>query len=151
MSVYQLWSRDEYGQGSILFTSEDIKRVLKEGKNAVTDINVNNSLTADDRERNWEAYMIMIDSSNQKSNMQYVYGGGDPRTKNIVYSVEEKEEKEIKLQDIPNPVIRVYLGNISTKRNEEVPWFAKDARRNLIESVDHQDLQGKTQFFVKRV
>ena len=152
MSKYQLWSRDEYGQESILFTSEDIDEVIKRGKFEVTDLNVNNALTADDREKNWEAYMVMIISSKKKSKTKYVYAGGDPRTKNDVYVFDkEKEPKTVEIPDIPNSVVRIYLGNISTSRKEEIDWFANDVRRNVIDSIDHRDLESKTQFFIKKV
>ncbi len=152
MSKYQLWSRDEYGQGSILFTSEDIDEVIKRGKFEVTDLNVNNALTADDREKNWEAYMVMIIPAKKKSKTKYVYAGGDPRTKNNVYVFDkEKEPKTVEIPDIPNSVVRIYLGNISTSRKEEINWFANDVRRNVIDSIDHRDLESKTQFFIKKV
>lgn len=153
MAKYQLWSRDEYGQGSIIFSSDNIDDVIKRGKEEVTNINVSNSLTSDDRERNWEAYMVLI-SSNNKNNRsdRYVYGGGDPRTKNTVYYFDKNgSEKTILLTDISMPKIRVYLGDISTQKNVEKEWFAQDVKRQIIETVDHQDLQGKTQFFVKKV
>jgi len=162
MTKYQLWSRDEYGQGSILFTSEDIDEVIKHAKLKVSDINVNNSLTSDDRERNWEAYMVVVTSNNVKANNQniciekskinYVYGGGDPRTKDIVYSFGPKgKEETVAIKDIPNVAIKIYLGDISTKRGIEVDWFAQDVRRTEITSLDHQDLLNKTYFFIKKV
>lgn len=152
MAKFQLWSRDEYGQGSILTTSDDIDEIVKAAKKEITDINVNNALTADDKARNWEAYMVVIASGKKNSKTKYVYGGGDPRTKDMVYSFNANgEEKMVKIQDIPDAKVKIYLGDISTTRNKEEDWFAQDARRNIIESMDHQDLQGKTQFFVKKV
>ena len=152
MIKYQLWSRDEYGQGSILFTSEDIDEIVKQAKLKVSDLNVNNSLTSDDRERNWEAYMVVITSNNKKSKMNYIYGGGDPRTKDVVYSFGPKgAEETVSIKDISDVAIKIYLGDISTKRNVEVDCFEKDVRRTEITSLDHQDLQNKTHFFVKKV
>ena len=52
MSKFQLWSRDEYGQGSIIMTSEDVNEVIKRGKQEVTNLNVQNALTSTDRENN---------------------------------------------------------------------------------------------------
>lgn len=155
MSKYQLWSRDEYGQGSIIFTSEDIDEVVKRAKEEVTDANVNNSLTSDDRERNWEAYMVMVVSSKKKTKSsitRYVYAGGDPRSKNDVYVIAPGgASRTVSIDDVPKAKIKIYLGNISTSRKKEIDWFAKDARGNPIETIDHQDLQAKTQFFVKKV
>jgi hypothetical protein len=150
MSKFQLWSRDEYGQGSIIMTSEDVDEVIKRAKKEVTDINVNNALTVTDRERNWEAYYIDISASG-KSKTKYIYGSTDVHVKNRVYSMTSKETKSIVLEDIPKSVVRMYLGNISTKTGVEEPWFAKDVKGNIIDKVDHPDLLSRTFFFVKMV
>ena len=73
MTKFQLWSRDEYGAGSILFTSEKIDEVIKRCKEEVTNINVNNALTTDDRERNWEAYMVVVESGFKRDTKKYIY------------------------------------------------------------------------------
>ena len=156
MSKYQLWSRDEYGQGSIIMTSGDINKVITRGKQEVTDVNVSNALTGDDRKRNWEAYMVMIDASSKKTTKstrkRYVYAGGDPRTKDDVFVINANDKVEtVSIGDIPNPKIKIYLGNISTTRKTEEDWFAKTLRGEEINSIDHQDLEGKIQFFVKKV
>ena len=146
MATFQLWSRDEYGQGSILHTTDDVDDLIKQAKQNITDINVNNALTTDDRERNWEAYMVNV-SSGKKSNNMYLYG-----EKDIIYKIDKAGEVEkIAINDVPDAQIKFYLGNVSTKRNEEDSWFAKDPRQRPIESIDHQDLEGKTSFFVKVV
>jgi hypothetical protein len=151
MSKFQLWSRDEYGQGSILMTSEDINEVVKKAREEVTEINVRNALTETDRERNWEAYMIDIQTSGKKKKTKYVYGSTDVHTKNRVYAVTDDKVKQIVLDEVPQAVVRIYLGNISANRNDEKDWFAKDARQNVIETADHADLQGKISFFVKEL
>lgn len=150
MSKYQLWSRDEYGQGSILMTSEDIDEVVKKGKEEVTNINVNNALTADDRERNWEAYFVDISSSNKKK-VKYIYGGPNPRDKKTIYAITPKTVSTISLSDVPKAEVKIYLGNISNSRNVEKSWWGTDAARRPITNLDHQELNGKTMFFVKKV
>jgi len=153
MTKYQLWSRDEYGQGSILFTSEDLEEVVKEAKNAVTAVNVQNALTADDREKNWEAYMIMVGSTQKsRKHKRYVYAGSTVRDKGKVYGIKKDGSVDaITLNDIPSKMVRIYLGDISTKRGEEMDWYAKDSRQRVIETVDHPDLDAKTHFFVVKV
>ncbi len=155
MAKYQLWSRDEYGQGSIIFTSEEMSEVLKRAKFEVTEINVHNALTTDDREKNWEAYMVMVGSASKakkKSSKMYIYAGGDPRSKDdVLVMSKDGETEKISIQDVPNLMVRIYLGDISTSRLEEVDWYAKDARRRIIESKEHPDLESKTQFFIKKV
>lgn len=150
MKKFQLWSRDEYGQGSILFTSENIDEVVKVGKNKVTEVNVHNALTVSDRDRNWEAYMVMIDSSNKKKiYKQYVYGGWSHRTNKNVYGIKDNGEIDnIFLPEIQDPVIRIYLGDISTNRNIESDWYAMDAKQNIIDTIHHPDLRDKTVYFV---
>ncbi len=151
MSKYQLWSRDEYGQGSIILTSEDIDEVIKRGKEEVTKLNVSNALTVDDRERNWEAYMVDITSESRK-NTKYVYGGPYAKATDTIYSIAKNAEDIIKLGEVPKAVVRIYLGNISVDRHKEKDWFASDvSRKKIIDKIDHQDLSDKTIFFVKKV
>jgi len=150
MSKYQLWSRDEYGQGSILSTSEDIKDIVNQAKKEVTNLNVNNALTSDDRERNWEAYFVEIESNEEDT--EYVYAGITASSKNSVYKVASEEVSTIKIDEIPEPVIKIYLGNISVDRKVEKDWYAVDNnKRKVIDKLDHQDLIGKTIFFVKKL
>jgi hypothetical protein len=153
MTKYQLWSRDEYGQGSILFTSEDLEEVVKKGKQEVTTINVANALTTDDREKNWEAYMVMVGSTSKgRTHKRYVYSGSNPRTTQNVFGVKKDGSvDDITLKDIPALMVRIYLGDVSTKRGEEKDWYANDARRNVIDKIDHPDLDAKTRFFVSKV
>jgi len=153
MTKYQLWSRDEYGQGSILFTSEDLQEVVKKGKQEVTSLNVGNALTTDDREKNWEAYMVMVGSTDSgRDHKRYVYSGSNPRNTQNVFGVKKDGSvDDITLSDIPALMIRIYLGDVSTKRGEELDWYAKDARRKVIDKIDHPDLDAKTRFFVSKV
>ena len=149
MSKYQLWSRDEYGQGSILSTSEDIDELIKTARKEVTNLNVNNALTGDDRARNWEAYYI--DISVNKGKTKYIYGEKTILSKETVYKITSKDVLTQKLSDVKNVNIKIYLGNISPNRNKEEDWFAKDNRQNLIKDINHQDLNGKTVFFIKKL
>ena len=151
MSKFQLWSRDEYGQGSIIMTSEDIDEVIKRGKQEVTNLNVQNALTATDRENNWEAYLVTVKTSVKRSKTKYAYGGLDLHTKDRVYAITEKDVKSMVLSDVPKAVVEIYLGNISTSRHEEIDWIAASLRARPIDNVDHSDLQSKTMFFVKKV
>ena len=151
MSKFQLWSRDEYGQGSILMTSESIDEVVKRGKMEVTNINVNNALTSEDRERNWEAYFILISSDSKRNKKKYVLDSSDPRITNAVYAISDNSINSINLEDVPKAVINVYLGNISADRKVEKDWFAVDIKRNKIDKIDHSELSDKIAFFIKKV
>lgn len=155
MSRFQLWSRDTYGQGSILMTSSDLIEIMKRAKTEVTNANVNNALTSDDRERNWEMYFPIISSSDKKANKSkiFLYGGRGALNKDLFYEVDKSDSsvKEISLEDIKSPSISIYLGNISSSRKEEKDWYAIDRRRKIINSLDNDDLNDKTMLFVKVV
>lgn len=151
MAKFQLWSRDEYGQGSILMTSENVDDVIKRAKEEVTSINVNNALTTTDRERNWEAYFVEIKTA-KNAKTKYIYGGLDVHTKDRVYAVTESDVKSIVLSEIPKKAsVKIYLGNISTSRNEEKDWTGEDLVVRKVTSVDSPDLEGKISFFIKKV
>lgn len=151
MSKFQLWSKDEYGQGSIIMTSADIKEVIKRGKQEVTSLNVQNALTSTDRENNWEAYFVNVKNSSKKSKTIYAYGGMDVHTKDRVYAVTEKDAKPIVLSEVPKAVVEIYLGNISVDRKVEKDWIAADLRVRPFSNVDNPELQSKTMFFIKKI
>lgn len=150
---FQLWSRDEYGQGSILMTTDDVEKIIAEGKKRATDANVNNALTGDDRNRNWDTYFpIVISESPQSASSKYfLYGGRGPLNKEVFYSISKKngEVKEISLKDIPKGKLQMYLGDIASNRGEVQDWFASDLRGKPIESLEHQDLRSKVVIFIK--
>jgi len=151
MSKFQLWSRDEYGQGSIIMTSEDINEVIKRGKQEVTNLNVQNALTATDRENNWEAYFVNVKTSAKSSKTIYAYGGMDVHIKDRVYAVTEKDAKTIVLSEVPKAVVEIYLGNISVDSKVEKDWIAADLRARPFSNIDNPELQSKTMFFVKKI
>ena len=133
---------------------KDIDEVITRGKKEVTDANVSNALTTADRERNWEAYMVVVGSGGKQTksaNTKYVYAGGDPRNVDVVYAIKNEKCTTTILGDIKNVVVRIYLGNVSTSRKEEIDWYAKDLSGNIIDSVFHPDLADKMHFFVKEV
>lgn len=151
MSKFQLWSMDEYGQGSIIMTSEDINEVIKRGKMEVTNLNVNNALTQTDRENNWEAYFVNVKTESKKSKTVYAYCGRDVHTMDRVYAVTEKDAKAIVLSEVPKAVVEIYLGNISVDRKVEKDWIAADLRIRPFSNADNPALQDKMMFFVKKI
>lgn len=151
MIKYQVWSRDEYGQGSILATSEDVDEMIKKAKEEITNINVNNALTETDRENNWEAYFVDIKNTAKRSKAIYAYGSLDVHTKKRVYAITEKDVKSMILSEVTKAEVNIYLGNISADRKVEKDWIGTDLRARPIDNVDHADLQSKTIFFVKKI
>jgi hypothetical protein len=151
MSKFQLWSQDEYGQGSIIMTSEDIDEVIKRGKQEVTSLNVQNALTSTDRENNWEAYFVNVKTASKKSKTKYAYCGRDIHTLDRVYAVTEKDVKDIVLSEVPKAEVEIYLGNISVDRKVEKDWITADLRARPFSNLDNPELKSKMMFFVKRV
>ena len=84
---------------------------------------MNNALTSDDRARSWEAYLVYI-TSGKSNKSKYIYGGPYSHAKDTIYKITSKETSTVKLSEIENPVIKIYLGNISPNRNKEEDWFA---------------------------
>jgi hypothetical protein len=144
MAKFQLWSRDEYGQGSIINSSEDENELMEQGKKEVSDINVNNALTVDDKKRNWEAYFVEAESKSSKK-IKMIYGGKDTHNSDIVYAVKGGEIKQSFLSD-GNCSLKIYLGELDRQG-----WYASDARGREITSLDHQDLEGKIVYFVRKL
>ncbi len=155
MSKFQLWNRDEYGQGTILYTSEELFDVIKAAKEQVTEENVNNALVADAKEQNWEVYFPLIASEVKTENNKYtyIYGGKGALNKDIFYRVIKSsgEISNIELSDIKKPVIRIYLGDISAERNKEKEWYASDVKGNTLDSLNRDELRDKSMLFVKIV
>lgn len=155
MIKYQLWSRDEYGQQSILDTSEDLDAIVTEAKRRVSDANVNNALTSTDRENNWEMYFLFLTSTAKKAEKQWrvIYGGKGPLNRDIIYVVDKKTSEVFTADKTITDSIaaQVYLGNISADRKKEVDWFAVDTHHRPIIQMNHPDLASKTMLFVKAI
>ena len=149
---FQLWSRDEYGQGSILFTG-DLSEVMKKANTIITDTNGNNAVTVDDKENNWDMYFPIISSQNSSLDDNYVflYGGRGAMNKEIFYKVNKKDGtvEQVLNEEIKDLSIRIYLGDISTFKNKEADWYATNKKRKEINSLDDSNLEEKTMLFVK--
>jgi hypothetical protein len=55
---FQLMQRDEFGTTSIIAAGKDIKKLIVEAKKNLQDMNINNALASEEKERNWEGYMV---------------------------------------------------------------------------------------------
>ena len=142
MSKWQMWSVDEYGQGSILSTSEDVEQLIKTAKSNVHAENVENALTAEEKKRSWETYFVEYPCS--KKNM-LIYGGKDNRGIHVVYKISENNIELVPASDIkvePN----IYLGNLNNQ-----DWFAETERGVQINSLKHPSLVTKTSYFLRLI
>jgi len=150
---FQLWSRDEYGQGSIIKSSDDILELVDEAKKQVTNINMNNALTTDDKLREWDAYMVepfVPDGDNDK-NACIVYGGKSNHNEDVVYLVDKEEDTitTYNILDFKNnyPIgIKIYIGEDNNKE-----YYGKNRNAKDITSLSEPILSEKTYFFIKKI
>lgn len=138
---FELWSKDEYGQGSIIGRFTDINTLISRAKKEVNEINVENALSASEKQNNWEAYFVEIDSDVPNT---FIYAGNNPDGKHRYYDMKNlgKDHKPTLLTTNLN--IKFYLGNLDG--NE---WYAKDHSKNIISNLDNHLLENKTVFFAR--
>ena len=150
--AYQLCMRDEYGQSSVLATDDDLNEVIKICKQKLQSSNVDNSLTIDDKKRNWESFMVevVINDEDQYEGYNLVYAGKDGRGIDQVFN---DNNEIIKLSEVNSDItLKMFLGVLDSEN-----WFAAVPSRtvrgeeDLVDSLTHQSLQGKDVYFIKPV
>ena len=137
---YQLCMVDEYGQNSIMSNSTNIFDLVSQGKDLVTDINVNNALTSDEKKRNWEAFFVEFDDEN------IIYAGKDNKGINIVYIIDKSGNLETNFLDDIEDKVKIFLGILDKK-----PWYAFDEKNNEINNIKHRDLNAKTVYYIRKI
>jgi len=145
MIKYQLWSRDEYGQGSILDTSEDLQAMIKKAKDIVTDANVNNALTVEEKKRNWVSYCVELEPVKAAKTTQIVYAGKSTQNKDSALKI-SKGKQEIISPDNDVCRIKIFLGKL-----DKEDWYAADYKGKEIDSLKNADLVGKTVYYIKKI
>ena len=150
--AYQLCMRDEYGQGSIIASDSDLEKITKRCKQEINSVNVDNALTIDDKKKNWESFMVVIESpeTDEMVHPPYVYAGKDGRGVDQVF---DAEDTTIKLSDIESRVtLKMFLGTLDGE-----DWFAavpsrtKRGEEDLIDSLTHEAMQAKNIYFIRPV
>jgi hypothetical protein len=136
----ELWSYDEYGQGSIVASGSDLDELLNKARKYASEVNVENALASGERSNQWEAYFPVFENQN------IIYAGNKVSGKHKVYILENDKWK---LVDLPkSEKIKFFLGNIAKGKTSE-EWYLQDHKGNLITSLDHQSLERKTVLFIK--
>ncbi|MCD6436208.1 MAG: hypothetical protein J7L15_07450 [Clostridiales bacterium] len=138
MDNFQLWSRDEYGQGQIHKTSDKVEDLVSEAKRQINEVNVNNALTVEDKKRNWESYMVEPVSETE----DLVYGGMDTLGAHVVYSISPDGTSKKRLEGD----VKIYLGKL-----DDIDWYASNPRGEQVTSLKSTVLEGKMVYFVKKV
>ena len=137
---YQLCMVDDYGQNSIMASSTNLSDLVNQGKDFVTEANVNNALTSEEKKKNWETFFVEFDNEN------IIYAGKDNKGVNIVYIIDEKGVLEtFPLMDIEDKV-KIFLGIL-----DKEPWYAFDEKNNEINDIKHRELMGKSIYFIRKI
>ena len=139
---FQVLSTDEYGQTSILNTLSTLEAARQFLRDQVSDLNFANALTTDDKFRTVEAYGVeFIEDEEVQSELIYSGNTTDGRPRVLVpssdgYSTEVVGEREL----------RILLGS-----NEGDPHFLETVKGEVVGNLDHELLEGKTEFFIRVV
>lgn len=132
----QVWSRDGYGQGSILRTCDTAESAVAFAKKHVTDVNFDNSLTPAERCKNWEIFFPILDSSGANDS---VYCG---KFANLHTRFVFKDSLVSNIESFENT--KIYLGDMSGKS-----YFVEDTKNREVNNLDHETLRGKGFIFFK--
>jgi len=142
---YELWSYDEYNQGSIVHSNSRFDKVLEAAKRYVTEQNVDNALAASEKDKSWEAYFPQVFVNGEVSH-DVVYAGNKRDGKHYVY-VKGVDKWELRCPDA-TVQFKFFLGNTSSGRNKS-EWFLTNQKGKEINSITDQALERKTVLFVK--
>lgn len=156
--VYQLCMRDEYSQSSILYSNEDLQKVLKRCKREINAVNVENALTVEAKKQNWECFMVVVERSEDKidtsdedgigDNNIYTYAGKDGRGVDQVFD----EHNELVPLSSVNVNLKMYLGDLDGKAwYAYVPSKKVRGQEEIIDSLDNPALQGKDIYYIRPV
>jgi hypothetical protein len=144
----ELWAYDEYNQGSIIGSGKDIAKLVEQAKKFVTETNVDNALTLDEKDNQWEAYFPEI-WVNGRPSVNAVYAG-DKQDGHPYYYVRNTDGTWTK-QPVPrNADLHIYLGEINRGRMKD-QWYLADHKGNEITDLKSPLLERKTVLFIKIV
>lgn len=136
--MIELWLRDEYGQGTILGRYPEINAAFAQAVSHVSAQNLDNSLTRDERMRNWECYLPV--SMDEHGNIRKDVCFAGKKGGKMPYFVNCNGE------EVSAESVRIMLGR-NNKLNEDV--FLQDIRKRLIESTSDNSLHNKAFVFFK--
>jgi hypothetical protein len=144
---FELWSFDEYNQGSIVQSNPDMNKILAAARTFVTEQNVNNALASGEKDKAWEAYFPVVFKDGEPD-PTVLYGGNKRNGKHHIY-VNNGEKWELQLAP-PDLDVRFYLGVLANGRTK-TEWYLTNHHGKLINSLDDMMLDRKTVLFVKAI
>ncbi len=143
----ELWSYDEYNQGTIVYSTTDINKAVEQARKFVTETNVDNALTSGEKDKQWEAYFVEI-FKGKKTADDVFYAGNKRDGRHYVYALENGQWK---LQLLSKDAkLKFFLGELSSGRVKE-PWYLADHKGVEADSLSDQKIERKTIVFIKVV
>ncbi|NJL70104.1 MAG: hypothetical protein HC888_00215 [Candidatus Competibacteraceae bacterium] len=138
---YELCMRDEYGDTSILGSNTDREKLVKQAKDIVHDMNVNNPLTAEEKKRNWQVYFAELTSEDGELVEDAFYAGKNSKGQHVAQT---DDNDFVEMKDIDGKV-QVYLGVLDGE-----PWYGQTLERRDIVKIDDPYLAQKSVYFIRK-
>jgi len=144
---FQLVQKNEYGQTSIVGTSEDIAAMVKLARQKVTEDNMENALTMDNKLMEWESYFVEVIDEQGNPTTEVVYGGME-RMGHIVFKFGNGQAKKITLGDVNVPV-KLFIGmDNKTAYYASVPSKKRVGQYDEIADILDRNLVDKTAYYI---
>jgi hypothetical protein len=145
---FQVCTRDEYGQVSILGTKTNIDEAVKMVKDRVNEDNMENALTMDEKYKDWTSCFIEVPtlcSVGDNIEIKSVFGGREGLSKYILWNIGKEVSKGY--LDTTGKV-SLFIGYDKPNKKDVNPVYAKDVKGKQIDSVNHQNMENKTLYFI---
>lgn len=144
---YQVIQRNDYGNTTIVGSSDDLQGAVKIAKKFVSEDNMENALTMADKMMDFESYYIEVLGDNGDITDEAVYGGRE-RGKDFLYCFEGGEVRKVFLDGISVPM-KFYIGTDNKK-----PIFAGNPSRKQpgkfdeISDINDKGLQNRMVYYI---
>ena len=146
--MYQLIRRDEYGGADIVASSQDLKEVVKAAYKNVTEDNIANALTFDDKMNDWETYWVEILDEDGNPSLEAMFGSMD-RGSNFVYHFHDGVAEKKYLDEVSVPM-RFYIGTDNGKKLYASKVVrGKPGEREAITDIKDMILRDKGYYYIK--
>jgi hypothetical protein len=145
---YQLWNQDEYGTGAIIGTFDSADKAISQARQLVTSANFGNSLSSVEQLRNIESYFVEMVGKKDDIDSNVIYGGNRRGGKFVTYKIGSTDSVEFTPD---KSSVRIYVGSKFTKKGaskEEAKIYMSDDKGNLVSTLNHKSLAGKSIYFI---
>ena len=145
---FQLISKNEYNDTSIVTTTTELETLVKLAREKVTEDNMANAFTMDEKLNDWETFYVEVLDEDGNPTNEAVYGGME-RQKHFLYYFTDDGVKKVFLDEVTAPM-RFYVGT----DNEEdffasVPSKKRVGQYDVVDNLGSEALQRKGVYYVK--